>query len=451
MSNDHSTNTYPPPGRAWYVVILLTLAYVLSFVDRYILGLLVEPIKADMNLSDTQIGLLLGPAFAIFYATMGLPLGWLADRWRRTWLVGLGVLLWSAATAASGLVKGFWQLFAARMAVGVGEATLSPCAMSIISDSFPKNRRGKPIAVYTAALSIGSAIASLIGASVLVWAKSNEGIELPGIGFIKPWQAAFLIVGTPGILFAGLFFFTAEPKRQTGQLQDAELTGTSLLDMLRYVGQRWKTYLSFVSLVCVMTVVAYSQGWFAAMFDRTWGWSAEKYALYNAIVLLAVGPLTVYVCGWLSDRLTSQGIADAPLRILIAGALVLVPTGIAVPLMPSPELAFAVIAVNTVAIATVSAVSVTALLNITPAAIRAQTVALYYMTISFAGLFLGPTTVGYLSAQVFGEENLRYAAAALPAIYGIVPLLVIPITIRLYRQQMAILEGQATQATSASA
>lgn len=448
MSQETTPTAYPRPAQAWYVVILLTMAYVLSFVDRYILGLLVEPIKADMGLTDVQIGLLLGPAFAIFYATMGLPLGWLADRWRRTWLVGIGIFLWSAATAASGLAKNFWHLFVARMAVGVGEATLSPCAMSIISDSFPKHKRGKPIAVYTAALSIGSAIASLIGATVLVWAKGSEGIEVPGIGLVKPWQAAFMIVGAPGLIFAGLFFMTKEPVRQVGQLKDEDLKGTGLLDMLTYVGGRWKTYLSFVSLVCVMTIVAYSQGWFAAMFERTWGWDAEKYALYNAIVLLAVGPVTVYTCGWLSDRLTSQGVADAPLRILIAGAFVLVPTGVAVPLMPSPELAFVVIALNTIAIATVSAVSVTALLNITPAAIRAQTVALYYMTISLAGLFLGPTTVGLLSAEVFGEENLRYAVAALPVLFGVVPLLIVPVTIRLYRQQMAILEGQRPPASA---
>ena len=435
-----ATPAYPPPLRAWYIVILLTIAYIFSFVDRYILGLLVEPIKADMSLSDTQIGLLLGPAFAIFYATMGLPLGWLADRWRRTWLVGIGVALWSAATAASGLAKTFWQLFIARMAVGVGEATLSPCAMSIIGDSFPKERRGKPIAVYTAALSVGAAVASLIGASVLVWTKSSAGIEVPIVGSVKPWQLAFLIVGAPGILFAGLFFFLREPARRVEAADDPELTGSNLNDMLRYVFARWPVYASFMGLVCVMMIVAYSQGWYAAMFERTWGWPSEKYAFWNAMVLLAVGPATVYSAGWLSDRMTSQGVADAPHRILILASFLLVPTALAIPLMPTGELAFAVIALNTIGIAGVSSVSVTALLMITPARIRAQTIALYYMTASFAGLGLGPTTVGLLSAKVFGEENLNYACAALPVIYGIIPLLLIPVTRRLYRQQMVKLD-----------
>ena len=174
MQTDAQTDGYPRAGYAWYTVVLLTIAYIFSFVDRYILGLLVEPIKLDMQLTDTQIGLLLGPAFAIFYTTMGLPLGWLADRARRTLIVAVGITIWSLATAASGLAKGFGQLFAARVTVGVGEATLSPCALSMIADSFPEKRRGKPVAFYSAALSLGAGIASLTGATVLAWSATVE-------------------------------------------------------------------------------------------------------------------------------------------------------------------------------------------------------------------------------------------------------------------------------------
>jgi len=160
-----SERTYPSPRYAWYMVVILTLAYILSFVDRYILGLLIEPIKADLGLSDTQIGLLLGPAFAVFYATMGLPLGYAADRKRRTWIVAAGVFVWSFATAASGMAKSFAHMALARVSVGIGEATLGPCAMSMISDSFPREKRGRPIAFYTAALSLGAGIASLVSRS----------------------------------------------------------------------------------------------------------------------------------------------------------------------------------------------------------------------------------------------------------------------------------------------
>ena len=327
-------------------------------------------------------------SFAIFYATMGIPLGYLADRKRRTWLVAAGVAVWSLATAASGLAKGFWHLFIARMTVGAGEATLSPCAMSMISDSFPREKRGKPIAFYTAALSLGAGIASLISAAVLTWAKSVPEISLPIVGAVAPWQFTFIIVGLPGILLAAVFLTMREPVRRTPPARGKQIRR----HLHACLGER-NIYISFVIFVCMMTIVAYSQGWAAPMFKRTWGWEAETYALVNGTVLLIVGPLTVNIAGWANDHFYSKGIKDAPLLIVIIGACIIVPTGVLAPLMPNPVLAMAVYGVNTIGIAMTSATSVTALLQITPGQIRGQTVALYYMTISMAGLFLGPSAV----------------------------------------------------------
>ncbi|MEE8307614.1 MAG: MFS transporter, partial [Gammaproteobacteria bacterium] len=299
-------NNYPAPPQAWGMVAMLTAAYVLSYVDRYMLNLLVEPIKADMGLSDGQVGLLMGLAFAVFYATMGLPIGWLADRWRRTWIIAFGMILWSAATMACGLARNYWQLFLARMHVGVGEAALSPCAMSMIADSFPADRRGKPIAVYSTAMTLGSSIASMVGAGILVWAK-NVDIVLPIFGQVQAWQLAFLAVGAPGLIFAGVFFLLREPLRQTSTMDDPALKGTNLNDMFAYVGARWKPFAGFMSLVCVMTICAYSHGWLAATFERTWGWPPEKYAAVNAVVLLIVGPATILLSGVLADRFSRRG------------------------------------------------------------------------------------------------------------------------------------------------
>ncbi len=424
-----ATRKYPSPAYAWYMVVVLTIAYILSFVDRYILGLLIEPIKADLGLTDSQIGYLLGLAFAIFYSIAGIPLGYLADRTRRTYLVAIGVFVWSAATAASGLARNFWHLFIARMTVGAGEATLSPCTMSMISDSFPREKRGKPIAFYTAALSLGAGIASLVSAGVLTWAKSVPEISLPLVGAVAPWQFTFIVVGVPGIIVAALMLTIREPARQTspGQSGDARYG-----DMLKHVGRRWNVYLSFVSFVCLMTIVAYSQGWYAAMFQRTWGWEAEKYATINAIVLLAVGPVTVNLAGWMNDRLYTAGRKDAPLTIMIAGILIMVPTAVIAPLMPNPYVAMGILAFNTAGIAMTSATGVTGLMNITPPEIRGLVVAVYYMMISMSGLLLGPGTVGLLSDHVFGNENLNYAAAAVPAIFGIPVILLIGYARRVY-------------------
>lgn len=422
------------------MVTVLTLAYVFSFVDRYVLGLLIQPIKADLQLSDQQIGYLLGPAFAIFYATMGLPLGLLADRKRRTWLVAAGVALWSVATAASGLARDFWHLFGARMSVGVGEATLSPAAMSMIGDSFPPERRGKPIAFYSAALTLGAGIASLLGAAVLEWTKTTSMIELPIVGIVKPWQMTFFIVGLPGLLVAlGLLFLREPPRQQHGESMLAK--NASVGATLRFVRANAATFACFVSLPCLLTIIAYSQGFLPAMFTRSFGWSAEKYALANGISMLLLGPATVNITGALSDAWTRRGIRDAPLRLLIIGCLVMVPSASLAMLMPGPWTAIAMLGVNSIALAMISAVGVTALLAITPAPIRGQIVALYYMAISLAGLLLGPTTVGFLSTHAFGEANLRYAMAVVPLIYGIVPLLLIPVTRRRWLAQCVRMEG----------
>ncbi|MEJ2533992.1 MAG: MFS transporter, partial [Gammaproteobacteria bacterium] len=430
---------YPSPARAWYMVILLTVAYVFSFVDRYVLGLLIEPVKADLGLTDTQIGLLLGPAFAIFYATMGLPLGWLADKRRRTWIVAAGVALWSAATVASGMAKNFAHMFLARMSIGVGEATLSPCTMSMISDSFPKERRAKPIAFYTMALSLGAGIASLVSAGVLQWAKTVENIELPLVGAVAPWQFTFFVVGAPGLLLALLFLTLREPPRQA--LIVAGEGNNNLPDMLRHVFHHWGLFLPFVSVFCFMTVIAYSQGWGAPLFQRTFGWDPARYATVNAIVLLATGPVTVNYAGWLSDRWTARGIPDAPVRIALIGVAIMIVTGVAAPLMPNPWLAMAVFGLNTIGIALASAVGVTALLNISPAPMRAQVVAFYYMCISLTGLMLGPTTIAFLNDNVFGAENIRYSMALLPALYGIPVLLMTRLILRRYRAAHAHYEA----------
>ena len=436
-----TTTRYPSGRSAWSLVGLLTVAYIFSFTDRAILGLLIEPIKADLELSDTQLGLLLGPAFAIFYATMGLPFGWLADRYRRTWIVGAGAVVWSLATLACGLGKNFIQLFVARMFVGVGEATLSPCAMSMIADSFPPERRGKPMAFYTTAVVFGTSIAYLVGATVLTWAKTAGPQSLPVIGEVEGWQLIFIGLGLAGILPALPFFAWREPPRNASQEPAVGLEGTGMRDTLVYVARHWRVYLSFVSLVCVMTIIAYATGWNPAMFSRTFGWSAAQYALVTGLVTLPLQLAVHALTGWAVDRWSQRGHRDAPMLCVIWGALVMVPGYALAPLMPNGTVAFVVLSMGGIGIGMITSVAPAALLNIAPGAIRAQIVALYFMIISLTGLFLGPTTVGFLSANVFGEDRLNLAVAAIPVLFGVVPLLLIPAMRRRYRQHLARLAG----------
>lgn len=421
------SHRYPSPFRAWYLVSLLTIAYVFSFVDKYLPALLIEPIKQDIGATDTQMGLLLGPAFAVLYATLGLPLGWLADRTRRNSLVAAGVALWSLATASSGLARSFTHLILARVGVGVGDAALAPCALSLISDSFPPEKRGRPVALYIAAQSFGAGVAMLGGGAVLAWAATQSVIQLPLVGVVAPWQFTFLTVGLPGVLVALLLFLAREPLREA-----SARGGVSMTTTLVWLRARWRTFGSLTAVVCVMTIVAYSQNWYAALFQREWGWDISRYATWSGLALIIVGPLVVTVTGWWCDRQLGRGRADGPLSVVIAGTVLLLPPGILAPLMPTGELAFGVWLLNLGGLSMVSAAAPVVLLAITPGEMRGQVSALFYMVIMLSGLVVGPLAVGVLNDQLFTGQRLDLACALVPLIVGLPGLALIRYTRRHY-------------------
>jgi MFS family permease len=425
---------YPSAAAGWFLVVMLTAGYIFSFVDRYILGLLIEPIKAEFDLSDRSIGWLLS-AFTLVYGFVGIFMGWLVDRGKRLWIVSIGVALWSVATVATGMAKNFVQLFTARMGVGIGEATLSPATFSMIGDSFPTEKRGKPIAFYSAALPIGAGLASLLSGAVIAWTASSGNQSLPFFGELSPWRYTMIIVGLPGLLLALFFLFMKEPVRRPAAASSDVIGGSDFLDALKYLWDNKALYIGFVLVICAMTAIAYSHAFLAPTFERTWGWSPQKYAYVNGIALLLIGPLNMMIMGSISDWWTKKGVKDASLRILYIGFFIMIPSGVIPLFMPTAELAFALLCINTIGIGIVSAIGVTSLLVITPAQIRGQVVALYYLAISWFGS-LGPIAVGELSSGVFGEDNLRYAVAAVPVIFAIAPLLMMPLTKRLYREQM---------------
>ncbi len=201
------------PAYSWYALTILVIVYVLNFVDRNIISILAEDIKADLGLRDDQIGFLYGTAFGVFYALFGIPLGKLADSWHRIRLMTAGLAIWSAFTALSGFAKNFTMLSVARIGVGVGEATASPSAYSLISDWFPKKMRATALAIYSSGLYIGGGVSLLIGGAIVE--RWNEAYPLQSDAplALAGWQAAFILVGLPGLLLACLVFTLREPLR----------------------------------------------------------------------------------------------------------------------------------------------------------------------------------------------------------------------------------------------
>ena len=204
----------PSLAYAWYVVWALTAIYMLSYMDRQILSLLVGPLKRDLAISDTRVGLLQGLAFGLFYTLMGLPLGRIADRRSRRGLIALGIVLWSLFTSLSSVARSFWSLFLARMGVGVGEASLSPAAYSLIADYFPAERLGVAISVYYMGVFFGSSLSLVVTGIIVDLVAHTPTIAVPWLGTMAAWRITFLFVGVPGVLFALLAYTIREPVRR---------------------------------------------------------------------------------------------------------------------------------------------------------------------------------------------------------------------------------------------
>lgn len=440
---------YPKPVYAWSMVGFLTLAYIFSMLDRYILGYLTKPIKADLGFTDTQMGWL-ALAFTLLYAFAAIPFGMLTDRKKRVWIISLGIAIWSLATVATGIVTNFATgagiafigFFFARLFVGFGEAVLSPAAFSIIGDSFPKERRAKPIAFYSAALFLASALTGYIIKFLLGYFDTVGAQSFPIVGELEPWQMILVIVGAPGLLVSALFFFLKEPPRVESQ-QSAD---SRYSDAIKFAMSRWATLLCFVSIFVTMVSIAYVQfNWLPEMFERTYGednWGRGLYAGRNATATLIFAVPTYFLSGIISDAWSKRGRTDAPFILAIIGLFIMVPATIIAPLMPTGWTAFGVLCIGTIGIGMVSCTGVTALLQITPGYVRGSIVAYYYLAITMLGGLVSPLLVGWLSTSVFGEANLNYAVALQPALYGIPTMLLIPITYRLYRKELAAREAQ---------
>jgi len=447
-------NTYPNEAYAWYVVVVLTLGYVVSFLDRQIFALLVQPIRQDMGLTDTQVSLVGGLAFALFYTFLGIPIGRMADRRSRRVIIAAGITIWCAMTAACGLARNYWQLFLARVGVGVGEATLNPSALSLISDYFPREKRGRAISFYNMGVSLGVGLANIVGAWAIQIATAAPALVLPFVGELRPWQMVFLFVGLPGLLVAALMITVREPPRQDKvRIERADGVASddiSIPDTLRFLGDRWKMYATHFLGMSVVTIIGYAYFfWIPTMFVRTWDWTIPEAGYTYGLITLIGGPIGVNLGGWIADKLYARGYKDGLMRTcLFAAIFVFVPTSIVAPLMPTPAWSIAFILPSTMAGAVITATGSAALMMTTPNQMRGQVTAVYYFVINALGLTLGPTAVALITDFGFGDESaLRYSIAVLGVGAGVAALGFLAANLKLYRA--GVIEAEALAAAAA--
>jgi MFS family permease len=371
---------------AWYVAIVLMLCNTLSFIDRQILGLLVTPIKQEFGLSDTKIGLLQGLAFGIFYTLLGMPMGRIVDRGNRRNLVAAGIFCWTLMTAACAATQGFWSLFLARMGVGVGEATLSPSAFSLLSDYFPKERLGTALSIFSMGVFFGSGSALIIGGLV--------------IGAVGSWRLTFLIVGLPGLLAVLLLFTIKEPARKN--LLAGKTNHLGISEVIEQVKLRWQSVVGICLAFAFQALCNYAQqSWLPTYFVRAHGWQPKQAGLTLGVISLITGLLGAYLGGALCDRWQRQHKADAPLQV---GVLATACAGIFFSLafaVPGITFQLALLVPAFFFLAMPIGSSYASLQLILPNQVRGQIGALQVFTLNLFGLILGPFLPGFFNDYIF--------------------------------------------------
>ncbi len=427
MSNEHASGARVAaasprspgftPTYAWYVVGVLMFAYIVSFVDRLILGLLVQPIKADLGVSDTQIGLLAGVGFALFYTVMGVPLARLADSRNRKWLIIAGITLWSAMTAASAFASSFTGLLIARIGVGVGEATLAPAATSMIVDYFARDRVARALGVYAMGIYLGAGVALLAG-SVVVQAVTGSGpVTIAGLGTFNAWQLAFLLAALPGALVVAMMLTVREPQRTEHSGAVAANQGEAappLREVLTFIGRNRRLLGAHCfGYGALGTAVTAYLVWAPEMLRRAYEIPIAQAALIYGGLLVTLGTFGPYLGGWWAQRAAARGHADAELRVSVIATALVTPLLATAPLMPSITLATIALAPVVLLLAVPQGLAPTVLQLIAPNRLRGQLLSAFMLVAVLAAYLVGPTAVPLLAEGVFGSDQELDRALAL--------------------------------------
>jgi sugar phosphate permease len=403
-----------------YVLAMLILVYTFNFLDRQILGILAIPIKAELNLTDTQLGLMGGLAFALLYSTLGVPIAWVADRWSRTWIMTISLTVWSGFTALCGTATSFWQLFAYRMGVGVGEAGGVAPSYSLIADYFPPHQRARALAAYSFGIPIGTAAGVLFG-----------GIIAAQID----WRAAFIIVGLAGVVLAPIFKLTVRDPQVAGSTKAQQATAAAdrraaapglgvVANTVLKKPSFWLLSLGAASSSVCGYGVAF---WLPSFFARSYGMDLTETSIFYASIAFIGGILGIWGGGVLADKFAGRGRGVYPLVPAIA-FLISMPIFFLAVNTNNQLLAFFLFLIPTgLNLAWIGPV-VTAVQALAPATMRSTVSALFLLINNLIGIGGGLYYFGAVSERLkpyFGDESLRLSIYSGLAFYFLASMLLI--------------------------
>ena len=424
---------YPRAGYAWTVVAILVATAILSYTDRQVLSLLVDPIRHDLRISDTQISLLLGAAFAVVYGVAGIPLGYFADRTSRRNLIFAGIVVWSLATIACGFSRGFGEIFAARLFVGLGEAVLSPAAISLISDYFPPSRRGAAVGLFLSGIAMGSGVAILIGGGVLHAVDMGVLVGTPLAGR-APWRLVLLLIGLPGLAWSLVILAIREPERRSGG-EEALAPSAATAAMAGRLAA-WARVAPVYVVVAAASLVDNAVGaWAPSLLIRNFGKDPGRIGIELGLLLTVGFGGGVLAGGLLADRAGSfprkLGVCLTSACLILPAALLL-NSGQFVVVLVSVPLYFALSGI-------VTAVGFSSILDLVPNRSRGLAMSISFFLNVAIGAGIGPTAVALAGDHIFGPRAGLGPALSSTVIGGyLIAVIAVLLTLRRLRKESVL-------------
>jgi MFS family permease len=455
-TDDENTNdvtTYQKPAYAWYVVVLMMFFYVLSFMDRQIIAVLIDPIKADLSLSDVQISLIGGVSFGLFYSLVGIFVGRLADSMNRPLLIALGVFIWSLTTAISGLASKFWQLLILRMGVGLGEAALLPSTLSLLTDYFPPKRLATPTAVFLLGAPIGIGLSFAAGGYLFDVAQdivaADGWNDVFFIGGSAAWKLVLIFLGVVGMIMTFGMLTVREPRTANAAAvaKKDELVlkagdAASLSDVKIYARKYWAAIAGLYVCMALVSLAAYAQGfWDIAFLSRSYDRDPSTVTFMYGMVQMFAGLSGMLSGGIIADRLSRRGVAGSSVIMVMIGCAISVPFSFMYPLMETVSSAlwlmvFAIFGSNMA-----FACAASAMQRMFPVAMLGLAAGVYYFLSNSVGLLIGPTLVAALTDYVFGDpDKVGYSLSAVGGTARLLAFIVILAGFKAYRDLLRKVE-----------
>lgn len=412
--SDQLTAAAPRDAR-WMLFVLLGL-YVLSFMDRQAMIMMVQPLKANLGLSDFQVSLLMGPAFAVAYGLAAFPLGWCVDRFPRRRIIFLGAVAWSTLTVACGFAQGFVGLLAARIGVGAACASLTPAAYSLIADKFPRERMTTALSIYAMGPKIGQAVAFFLGAAVISAAAGISTHSFPVVGRLEAWQLVFIFLGAPGLLAAlAVWSFTDPPRKGAAPAAAGDNDGYG--DFLRQHRVLIALLVGGYTLITVVNGAIVS--WTPAYLERRMGWTPAMFGSALGVITLIAGA-TLPLSGLFVDWVYRRGVKDAHTRVYTWLLVGMLPLGATYSLIANPfVLIVAYGLIQAIAVSFMLYVSAT-IPMISPPQFRGRLTAIFLFSLNLVGASIGPAVPAAITDFVFKDPMRVGDSMAITATAGFV-------------------------------